>query len=151
MSGSGVAATAAGFGALVCLAVYVALHKHKSVDPTKTKTFLMMGVFFGINGIVGTLIHTLGMKLGGILNGPVAVLFGAGVPAAILVGLFVWLWLELRPKHKSPHKFLPWVGATAVVMIFIVGGTIAGYGQQVGNSTLTDVGTTVNDSLTAFH
>lgn len=148
--GTAVVATGSGIGALLCLAAYIVLHKHPSVNPVKTKGLLMMGVCLGIGGILGSLIHNLAAMVGKLLNGPVAVLLGAGVTLAVLFGIGFWLFLELRPKNKSPKKWLPWACAAFIIMIYVTGGTVEGIGNRAGNEALTQVGTALNDGLMAL-
>jgi hypothetical protein len=148
--GTAVGAVSVGVGALICLAVYIVLHKHPKVNPVKTKALLMMGVFLGIGGIAGSLIHNGARLIGKLLNGPVAIAVGAGVPLAVAIGLAVWMYHDFRPKNKSPHRHFPIICAAFVVMLYVVGGTIEGMGAGLGSEALTQIGATLNDGLMAL-
>ena len=136
-------ATGAGVAA-ICLTVGFVLWKRKKTP--KLVGWLALIAGFGIGGgLLGALLHQGGTLIARAASTGTELLLGVALPAAVVVGIGLWIGLDLWPKHK-PSKALPVLALLFPILLATVGGMLAGLGNGVLN-TLGDSVQTVMVSL----
>lgn len=129
---------------VVCLVVGLVLWKRRKAPRTVGWFMLIAG--FGVGGLLGRFLYKVGTALGKVVSTGTAQLFGVAVPAALLVGIGVWLFLDLHPRGQRPSRALPWLALMFPVLLATMGGMYAGIGGQL----LSAVGDTAAELATVL-
>lgn len=116
--------TTVGIAALVI--ALVVMWRHNWTGSRFTVILMLLGgaAITTASGAVRNLLMSGGEWLGGFASAGTSQLFGIGIPALLVIGMAVWVVVDL--KDRSIHPATPWIALVLPTMLTVIGGVAIG-------------------------